>query len=103
MLPPIRKHSIWKNQTLFVEEQLGISTFSKQLLGKVPFSISLRAACINGKETLTASFKSLSQLTSFFLKETSTYNLLNRYPSKRWAKNTIKNENKTQKIHSPVQ
>jgi hypothetical protein len=69
---------------LFVKGQLGISIFSKKLLGKVPFSISLTAACINGKQTMTASFKSLSQLTSFFLKEALTYNILDRYPLK-WA------------------
>lgn len=55
-------------QTLFVRGDFGISTCSKQHLGKIPFSISLRAAFINGKQTPTASLKSLSWLSSFFLK-----------------------------------
>ena len=62
----------WKTQTLFVKGEAGISIFSKQLLGKTPFSISLIAAFINGKQTVTASLKSLSWLSSFFLEYCNT-------------------------------
>lgn len=55
-------------QTLFVRGVFGTCTCSKQHLGKAPFSISLRAAFINCKQTPTASLKSLSWLSSFFLK-----------------------------------
>lgn len=46
--------------------------FSKQLLGKTPSWMLFTAAYINGKDTPTASFISLSQLTSFFLKKSKT-------------------------------
>jgi hypothetical protein len=47
-------------QTLFVKGEVGISIFREQLLGKTPFSISLIAAFIKGKQTETASLKSVS-------------------------------------------
>jgi hypothetical protein len=47
-------------QTLFVKGEVGISIFKEQLLGKTPFSISLIAAFINGKQIATASLKSFS-------------------------------------------
>jgi hypothetical protein len=43
-----------------LEGDLGISIFRKQFLGKVSFSTSLIAAFINGKQTSTASLKSVS-------------------------------------------
>lgn len=57
----------FEGKTLLVNGDVGISTLSKQLLGKIPFPISLVAAFIKGKQTLTASLKSLSWLSSFFL------------------------------------
>jgi len=53
--------------TLLFKGDVGISIFKKQLLGKVPFSTSLIAAFTNGKQTDTASLKSFSWLSSFFL------------------------------------
>ena len=49
-----------RTQTLVDEGEVGISTFKEQLLGKIPFSISLIAALIKGKQTATASLKSFS-------------------------------------------
>lgn len=54
-------------QTLFVKGDVGISTSREQLLGKIPLLMSLIAACIKGKHTATASLKSPSLLSSFFL------------------------------------
>ena len=54
-------------QTLFAEGEVGISILRKQLLGKTPISVSLMAAFIKGKQTATASLKSLSWLSSLFL------------------------------------
>ena len=53
--------------TLLLVGEEGTSMFSIQLLGKSPFSVSLIEACINGKQTSTASLKSLSLLSSFLL------------------------------------
>lgn len=47
-------------QTLFDKGDDGISIFRKQLLGKTPSLISLIAAFIRGKQTVTASLKSFS-------------------------------------------
>ena len=58
--------------TLFVDGDAGISIFREQLCGKTPFSISLMAAFITGKQTATASLKSLSWLSSFFLLKITT-------------------------------
>lgn len=58
-----------KTLTLFLYGQLGISTFSKQSFGKTPFWISSMAANIEGKQTLAASFRSVSQLAPCFWKK----------------------------------
>lgn len=47
-------------QTWLAEGAVGISMFSRQFFGKVPFSMSPIAAFISGKQTSTASLKSLS-------------------------------------------
>lgn len=80
-------------QTLFVEGEVGTSMLKEQSLGKTPFSISLTAAVTNGKQMLTASLKSLSWLSSFFLQEVRPL----RYQSlrmKSWEKQWEKKEGK---------
>jgi hypothetical protein len=53
--------------TLFADGELGTPIFSRQPLRKVPFSMSAKAACINGKHNPAASLKSLSLVSPFFL------------------------------------
>jgi hypothetical protein len=58
---------IIKKITLFADGELGTPILSKHWLRKDPFSMSDKAAFINGKHTSAASLKSLSLLPSFFL------------------------------------
>jgi hypothetical protein len=51
---------------LFANGELGTPIFSRHPLRKVPFSMSAKAACINGKHNPAASLKSLSLVSSFF-------------------------------------
>lgn len=63
--------------TLLVKGDLGISIFRKQFLRKVPFTTSLIAAFIKGKQSTTASLKSVSWLSSFFLHQNKVVTVLN--------------------------
>jgi len=53
--------------SLFADGALGTPIFSRHPLRKVPFTMSSKAAFINGKQALAASLKSLSLVSSFFL------------------------------------
>lgn len=55
--------------TLFVLGEVGALMFKKQSLGKRSVSISRITALIRGRQTSTASLKSFSSLSSFFLRE----------------------------------
>lgn len=64
---------------------------SKQRFGKSPFSISLMAACISGKQTSAASLKSLSWLSSFLLAKVIKVQCV-RYTRKMERAKTIKTD-----------
>jgi len=59
--------NIIEKMTLFADGALGTPIFTRHPLRKVPFTMSSKAAFINGKQALAASLKSLSLVSSFFL------------------------------------